>query len=53
MSLKCDRCGFGRDVSVYVVYSDHGMGYASYCPTCAHRQLMSGVDVRLLNKEKK
>lgn len=53
MKLKCDRCGCGRDVSMYSVYSDHAMGYASYCPTCANRLLMSGVDVRLLNKEKK
>lgn len=53
MSLKCDRCGYARDVSLYAVYSVHGMGYANYCPTCANRQLMSGVDVRLLNQEKK
>lgn len=53
MNLKCNMCGFKRDVSMYAVYSDHGMGYASYCPTCVHRQLMSGVDVRLLNKEKR
>lgn len=53
MKLKCDRCGCGRDVSMYVVHSEYGMGYASYCPTCANRQLMSGVDVRLLNTEEK
>lgn len=53
MKPKCDICGCGRDVSMYSVYSEHGMGYASYCPTCANRQLMSGVDIRLLNREGK